>query len=807
MVRGSKGFSSIGFMAPRLLPVIVAAILAALLAAAPAPVGAETAPGRPWRAVAEAERVVAIEVEGALRAEPEAIRQAMRTRVGDPFDRAAVADDIRRIFALGFFSDVRVDARRAPDGIVLTVTVVEKPAIESVQIVGNESISTADLEEQLDVRPYQVFNRAALRRNASKIAQQYVEKGFFLVSVDYRVEERPDNQVAVIFEVRENAKVEVRRIDFVGNVNVPDDDLKDAMYTKEGNFLSFLTGAGTYREEVFERDLYAISGVYYDRGYINVRVDRPTVAISPDMRFITITIPVEEGEQYAVGSIDFSGDILTTKEDLASRMEVKTGQIFSRSKLQADIQRLTRLYHDEAYAYVNVTPLTRVDPEARRVDVTFDIEKGKKVRWERIEIEGNDKTRDKVIRRELRIYEGEYYSGTALERSKARVTALGYFEPDPMTGMVEIETRKGSTDELIVAVVRVKERPTGTLQLGAGFSSIESFIGTAQISQTNFFGWGQSVTLQAQISSLRQFVQLQVVEPYFLDTLWTAAINLYRTELDYGGFRRNATGGDLTFGHPIPFLEDDDLRLYLTLTAEDVEVVSGGSLVGSVPLFGRFFSGVASSGRLTLNWDTRNNRLFPSRGFVQSASVERTLPPPLSEIDYTRYTGVTRWYFELPLRLVFKVQGTIGYIQGKNIPISELYFVGGINSVRGYTLRTISPTVPVAVSGTDPQASTFRFQVGGNKQLVINNELEFPILDRLGVRGVVFYDLGNAFGVDEDFFEFREKDLPLGMFHSVGFGIRWFSPLGPLRFEWGIPLTRRPEDEGILFEFTIGNSF
>src|SRR5690606_36574512 len=245
-----------------------------------------------------------------------------------------------------------------------------------------------------------------------------------------------------------------------------------------------------------------------------------------------------------------------------------------------------------------------------------------------------------------------------LERSKARVTALGYFEPDPMTGVVEIETRKGSSDEWIVAVVRVKERPTGTVQVGAGFSSIESFIGTVQISQTNFFGWGQSVQLQAQISSLRQFIQLQVVAPYFLDTRWTASVNFYRTELDYGGFRRNATGGDLTFGHPIPLFDDDDLRLFLTLTAENVDVLAGGSLVGSVPLHGRFFSGFASSARLTLNWDRRNNRLFPSRGFVQSASVERTLPSPLSEIDYTRYTGVTRWYFSLPLRLVLKFQGT-----------------------------------------------------------------------------------------------------------------------------------------------------
>lgn len=775
--------------------------------AAVVPAGRAHAQAAPFSADEAADRVASIQVEGARRAEPDAIRNVMLTKVGDRLDRLTIREDIRRIFGLGFFSDVRIDAQRTARGIELTVIVQEKPAIREVRIRGNDEISTTDLEELLDVRPYQVFSRAALQRNAAKIAEQYVEKGFYLVSVTHEVEELPDNQVDVIFVVEENAKVQVRSIDFLGNEQVDDDLLLDAMYTKVGSFLSFLSGAGTYREEIFQRDLQAITGVYFDHGYINARVDNPTVSISPDMKWISISIPVEEGEQYSIGSIDFSGDILTTKEDLEAVTRVRPGEIFSRSRLQADIQAITKIYQDQAYAYVNIAPLTRVHQEERLVDLTFDIEKGSKVRWERIEIVGNDTTRDRVIRRELRIYEGEYFNGSLLELSKARVTALGYFEPNPMTGLVEITTRKGSSDEWIVATVEVKERPTGTFQVGAGFSSAENFIATAQITQTNFFGWGQSVSLQAQLSSLRQLIQLQVVDPYFLDSNWTASFNFYRTEADYGGFRREATGGDVTFGHPIPFLRDDDLRLFLTLTAEQVDVTSGGSLVGSVPLHGRFFHGFASSGRLTLNWDTRNNRLFPSRGFVQSASVERTLPAPLSDIDYTRYTGVTRWYFQLPFRLVFKTQGTIGYIAGDNIPISELYFVGGINSVRGYTLRTISPTVPVAISGTDPQAATFAFQIGGNKQLVWNNELEFPIFERLGVRGVVFYDMGNAFGVGENFFEFKEKDLPLGLFHSVGWGIRWFSPLGPLRFEWGIPLTKRPEDQGLLFEFTIGNSF
>ncbi|AKU91519.1 outer membrane protein assembly factor BamA [Vulgatibacter incomptus] len=797
-------------MPPRLLALGLCALFLALPASgrgAPA-IGEESLPGAgEARDEEEGARISEIRIEGARRAEPAAIRAVMATRVGSALDRRVLREDIRRIFGLGFFSDVRIDAEPTPQGVVVTVTVVERPAIREVRIEGNDEISTDDLREKLDVKPFQILDRAAVKRNAAKLNEQYVEKGFFLASVGYRVVEAPDNQVDVVFEVNENSKVMVKEISFMGNEKISNDQLKEVMITKEGDFLSFLTGSGTYREELFQRDMQVAQGVYYDHGYINVKFGKPAVSITPDKRSIYITIPIEEGEQYSIGAIDFAGDILTSKEDLASRMTVHGGEIFSRSKLQADIQALTNLYQDDAYAYVNVMPLTAVNAEERTVDLTFEIDQGKKVRWERIEIVGNEKTRDKVIRRELRIYEGEYFSGTALNRSKARVTALGFFEPDPRTGTVEISTRKGSSDELIVGVVEVKEKATGTFQVGAGFSSVENFIATAQISQSNFFGWGQSASLSAQISSLRQLYQIQFIEPYFLDSNWTFAFDLYRTDVDYGGFVRKAMGGDVTFGHPLPLVENDDLRLFLTYTLEDVSVTTGGSQVGGVRLFGRFKDGLTSSARLTLTWDARNNRLFPSKGFYQSASVEEAPSWLGSDFRYTRYTGVSRWYFELPWRFVFKTQGTVGYIRGPNVPVSELYFVGGINSVRGYPLRTVSPTIPVATNGNDPQSATFPYLIGGNKQLVFNNELEFPIFEKVGIRGVLFYDLGNAFAQNANFFNDKQFDLFLGMFHSVGFGFRWFSPIGPLRFEWGIPLTPRPEDQRILFEFTIGNSF
>jgi len=797
---------------PRFLRLI--ALWATLLVpfAAAAQGGAVPGGAPPATAGLEGETIAEVRVEGMRRVEPDAIRNAMRTRPGGVIDLSVVREDIRRIFGLGFFEDVRIDAERTPAGVVVVVFVDERPAIRQVRIEGNDEISTEDLRQALDVRPFQILNVAAVRRNVSKLLEQYVEKGYYLATVDYRIVELPDNEVDVVFVVEENAKVLVKRIQFLGNEKISSDELKAVMITKEGDFLSFLTGSGIYREELFERDMMAAQAVYFDNGYINVRFGKPVVALTPDKQFIYITIPVEEGEQYSIGRIDFAGDLITDKSKLDLLVSSEPGEIFSRARLQADIQSLTNLYQDEAYAYVNITPLTSVDTEKRTVDLTFDIQKGKKVRWERIEIVGNEKTRDKVIRRELRIYEGDYFNGTALQRSKQRVTALGFFEPDPRTGLIEISTRRGSTDELIVAVVEVKEKPTGTFQIGAGFSSVENFIATAQVSQDNFFGWGQSASLSAQISSLRQLIQLQFVEPYFLDTNWTFAFDFFRTEADYGTFIRESTGGSVTFGHPLPIFQDDQVRGFVTYTLEDVGVTFGSSrLTGNqVAGLNLFDDGFTSSVRFSINWDTRNNRLFPSKGFMQSASVELAPSWLASEIEFTRWTGISRWYFPLPGRLVFKTQGMIGWITSPDgqVPISERYFLGGINSVRGYTLRSISPGVPYLAT-TDVAGATELFNTGGTKQLVVNVELEVPLLEALGIRGVVFYDIGNTWPQDEPIFGDSgvERDLPLGLFHSTGFGFRWFSPIGPLRFEWGIPLTPREEDESILFEFTIGNSF
>lgn len=759
--------------------------------------------------------VSAINVAGNRRVEPDAVRAAMATKVGQHLDPARITSDLHALFALGYFSDVQFDAAPAEGGkITLTVRVQEKPAIRDVRLSGNDELSTDDLRDLVDLHASQILDPEALRRNAKKIQDKYVEKGFYLAEVTTRTEPQPDNTVSVVFLINEHAKVQVKAITFVGNEKVKADELRGVMETQEGNFLSFLTSAGTYREEVFQRDLALIQFAYYDRGFINVRVGKPQVAISPDKKYLFLTVPITEGEQFNVGKIDYSGDILGTKEDLGKRVKTLSGNLFNRSQLQQDITSLNDVYLDQGYCYVNISPLTNVDNEKRIVDLTFEVQKGPKCYVERIDIVGNHKTRDRVIRRELRIFEGELFSGTGMRVSKQRVTALGYFET------VEVTQKKGSKEDTVVIEVTVKEKPTGTFQVGFGFSSVESFIFTATIQQNNLLGWGQTASLSAQISSLRSLVQLSYLDPYFLDTNWIFSFDYFRVDADYYGFVRRSNGGDLNFGYHLT----PDLLMYLAYGLEAVQVEPSSTSYGlgttsnpyasayaNVALANRFRSGLNSTVTLTLTYDKRDNRLFPSDGYYLSGSTQYGPKQLGGTFNFVRYSANARYYRPLFAGLVFKTNATLGYIegiQGSRVPISELYYVGGINSVRGYYLRTITPNERVG-STANPDAPLTDFPVGGDKQLVLNFELEFPIIEKIGIRGVVFYDAGNAYAPNESLFQDKHDviNTPLGLLHSAGFGVRWFSPIGPLRFEWGFPLTPRPLDQSVDFEFTIGNFF
>src|SRR4051794_32467321 len=514
-------------------------------------------------------KVVKVSFRGNRKVEDDAIKVNLKTAPGVTLTQETVRDDVRAIWKMGYFEDIEVEVseskNKAQPGSTVTFVLKEKPAINKIYVAGNEEVSLSKINEVLDIKKDQILDLAKIKKNVEKIKDAYVEKGFYMAEVSYEIKRDSTATVDVWFHVRENSKVEVRRVNFVGNQAMSDDELRTVITTQEGNILSLLTSAGTYREDVFQRDLLLIQAHYWDRGYVQVKVANPLVELSPDKQSMYITISIEEGPQYRLGKVDVTGELLAPREFFLTRVSVKSGEIFNRSKLSDDLQKLTDYYKDRGYAYVNASPTTPVNEKTRTVDVLFEIQKGPLVTFDRINIRGNSKTRDKVIRPELRIIEGDIYNQSLLDYSKRRVNALGYFEK------VDVSTKRGRSDDKMEVNFEVAERPTGTFQIGAGFSSVENFIAQAQISQNNLLGRGQLLTLQAQLSSLRQLFLLQFQDLSSLDTKWTFGFNLFRQDQFLFSFARRSRGGSLPWG----YLLAEDTRLLLTYTLEDVTISTG----------------------------------------------------------------------------------------------------------------------------------------------------------------------------------------------------------------------------------------
>ena len=790
---------------------------------------------------AEGQPIVAIEVTGNRRVAREDVLSYLKLKVGLPFRMEGLSADVRALWDAGFFDDIEVDLAPVNAGVRLRFSVRERPNIKSLEFEGNEEIEDDKLTEAIEVKPNTILSVPAVRRSVQKIKDAYAEKGYFLADVSYAVEPQRDNEVVVRFTIKEHSPVTVRRVSFIGNESVPDADLREVMQTGQQTIFSFGSG-GPYRQDVFERDVLMLSALYYDRGYMSVQIATPRVMLTPDREGIEITLVINEGPRFKIRQLrvyerDEDGkeiEPLGGRRALRQMVKAKTGDWFNRASVVKDLQAVRTLYRDAGYYFVEADPETNVDSAKREVDIVIPIRRGPLTRVERIQIKGNTKTRDRVLRREMEIAEGDLYSETKVEDSKKRVTALGYFE------RVDVTTEQGSGNDRVIINFEIGERPTGTVQVGAGFSSVENFIATAQIQQANLFGNGQSLALQAQFSSLRQIVSVRFFEPYFFDSDWSFSTELFDQVYVFPDFSRQSVGGSLTYGYA---LIQPWLRLSLTGTAQYDKVSTAstnnffgssagfGSVFQRLPLANLFNDGRTISLRPALIYDTRDNRLFPSKGLYLQLSTEWSDKLIGSELQFLRHRFTGRAYYPLGLNtgqpgsgFVLKLNTELGYITSPNpegVPIYQRFFLGGILDLRGYRLRTVGPRLPLNQS-LDPNAPpiTDGARIGGNLEAYGNLELEFPIIDKVGIRGVLFTDVGNAWNTEEQFCKTTPApqfpqvvqpcfgaDALLNVRASSGFGIRWFSPLGPLRFEWGFPWKPLPYEESYVFEFTIGNFF
>lgn len=778
--------------------------------------------------------IAKIEVAGNRRVSNEDLLTYLRERPGLPFTPDALTRDVRELWDSGFFDDIAVDLERKDDGVTLRFIVRERPNIREIVFEGNSEIENDKLIEGIEVKANTILSYPALRRSTQKIRDMYAEKGYFLAEAAFEVVSQKDNEVSVKFIIKEHQAVTVRRITFIGNAHIPDEELREVMFTGQGGFFAFGSG-GPFREDAFERDVLMINATYYDRGFLSVQVATPRVMLTPDRNGIEITLTINEGPQYKIRQLklyerDASGrevEPIGGRRHLREMVKSKSGDVFNRAELAKDLQSVRTMYRDEGYANVEADPQTQLDAEKQMVDIVVPIRRGPPVHFERIEVKGNTKTRDKVIRRELQIKEGELFSETKLETSKKLVTALGYFE------RVDVSTEEGSSPDKINVNIEVGERATGTFQVGAGFSSIENFILTAQIQQANLFGNGQSLSLQAQVSGLRQSVNIRYFEPYFMDSNFSAATDLYDQLRVYPDFTQLTRGGALTFGYPLT--QPPYLHASVTYTGEldRVSTSTSSTFLGTssaisvfqrLPLRNLFSDGYTSSIRPAITYDTRDNRLFPTSGLYLQGSAELATKALGSENQFLRYRATARFYYPVGAGFVLKLNTETGVVTSpreEGVPIFARFFLGGILDLRGFRLRTIGPRLPLAQT-LSPNAAPIAngATIGGNLSYYQNLELEFPILEKVGIRGVLFTDAGNAWNLEQVYCNaaqgstssvtdpcFHGASSLVNLRTSYGFGIRWFSPLGPLRFEWGFPFFPLPYEETNVFEFTIGNFF
>lgn len=808
-----------------------------------------------WSSVAVAEapvpaegRVAEVQVVGNHRIEEATVLSTVRVRRGSQLNAQLVRRDLKALYATGFFDDVQVHLEEGPDGLILRFEVVEKPAIRDVRIEGNKKLEEDDLREAIDLRTFSVLNDAELKQNTARLRDLYVEKGYYLADIEAVVEPVTDDLVEVVFKIDENRKVVVQRIDITGNDHVSDSKIKRYLQVKEGGVAPWLTGQGSFKEEELEMDAYTLRSVFLEEGYVDVQVAPPQVFLSPDKRSIFISYHVDEGPHYTLGAIDLDGDFVPDEgltreaglEIVAGRAftevqeeqwrqsvgrsapildfptrgpSLKSGEDFKLSSLQLVMGAVQDFYSDQGYAHVSVIPETHTDTEARTVDVTFLVDKGEKYRIGRIEVTGNDPTHDKVVRRELLVDEGDVYRGSRLKASRARLERLGYFDE------IAFSTPRRGSEDVMDVNIKVSEQPTGSFSAGMGFSSQEQFVLTGNVSKNNFLGLGYVMSAAINWSQIRKQGNLSFFDPYFMDSRWTLQVSGYslNREFQLNEYQR---GGSVEIGRYLD--ASDDTRLSLQYTIEDVGLTYLDSFRQRMLGGDMYRNGLTSTMGLTLNVDKRNNRISATKGVYASVTSalsggfgvgdDQVLSLFGGEFNFLESRANLRVYQPL-LRnsdlLIFRLNSTVGLIQstdGRVVPFIHRYRAGGINSVRGFNWYSLGPTMRSPGWGGDPDdpvRGEDEIIVGGTETWVNNFEIESPFLKAAGISGVVFFDAGNAFGDPWGEGHINLADLRT----SVGAGIRWRSPMGPLRFEYGVPLDPRGDEKRGMMDFSIGSFF
>lgn len=724
------------------------------------------------------EKIAQIVIRENDRIEEDAILRVIKTKPGDIFSAKGISEELKAVWAMGYFDDVRVEAQNTPEGKVVIFKVKEKPTLRRIKISGNvKAFDDDEVKEVLTLKTGSILNIFQIKNNVVRIEELYKEKNYQNVRVDYEITPQKKNQADLEFIIEEGSKTLIAKIEFEGNHAYSDSKLKGLMTTSEKNILSWITSAGNLAQQNLDQDVTLIRSFYHNNGFIQARVGEPRIEYKGND--IEITINIDEGPQFKVGKVAVDGDLIIPEAQLLESVKISEEKFYSREILRNDILALTDMYANEGYANVDISPRIDQDQQKLEVNITFEIDKGKQVYFEEIIISGNSKTRDKVIRRELRVYEQELFSAQRLKRSLRNLYRLDFFED------IKVDTATGSTEDKKILKIEVAEKSTGAFQFGAGFGNVESFFGVASISERNLFGRGQKLSFEGKIGAKTQKFTLSFTEPWLFDIPLTATIDVYNWKYSFNTYDKDSTGGNLRFSYPV-FNYTRALLGYEYYIA-DVSNIDDDAAESIKELEGE---NIKSSVTGALTWDSRNSMFSPTEGTRTSASIEYAGLG--GDIGFIKYLAETAWYYNIILDLigVFHFKG--GYVTeaaGLLLPDYEKFYIGGIDTMRGFDRDDLSPR--------DDNGDA----VGGDKMVVFNFEIRYPVGKDTGVMAAAFFDTGDVYGDNESW------DLN-NLRQSAGLGFKWFSPMGPINLYYGWILDPQPTDHGSGgWEFSMATSF
>ncbi|MEW6352937.1 MAG: outer membrane protein assembly factor BamA [Pseudomonadota bacterium] len=732
-----------------------------------------------------------IRVEGLQRISAGTVFSYLPVKVGDTFDDARSAEAIRALFKTGFFKDVQMER----EGDILVVTVVERPAIGSVKISGNKDIETEQLMQALKdqgLAEGRVFDRSLLAKIEQELNRQYFSRGKYAVKIQTTVTPLERNRVGINIDISEGRAARIREINIVGNQTFDDEDLLDEFQLSTPTLLSFYTGADQYSKQKLTADLETLRSYYLDRGYINFNIDSTQVSITPDKKDIYITINITEGEKFTVKDVKLAGDLVVPEPELTKLISVQSGSTFSRKAATETATKISERLGQEGYAFANINTIPEIDQQNKQVSLTFFVDPGKRVYVRRINMAGNTKTRDEVLRREMRQIEGGWIDTEKVKRSRTRLEKLGYFE----SVNVETPAVPGSTDQVDVNFT-VVEKPSGNLLAGLGFSQSQGIIFNTSISQENFLGSGKRITAAFNNSDVNTLYNLAYTNPYYTVDGVSRGFNLFSRSTDAGNanianYTTDALGGSVNYG--IPVNEFDTVRVGLGYENTDLKTTinTPTEYLNFLNANGRTFDTI----KLTAGWshDTRNRAIFADEGQFQNLAADVALPGV--GLEYYKFSYRHQLLYALAKDWTLSLNGEVGYGDSygdtTELPFFENFLAGGSRSVRGFKDNTLGPR---SVSTDRP--------LGGNRRVVANAELFFPVpfvKETKTVRLGTFLDIGNVFGTNED--------IDTGTLrYSAGISAVWLSPLGALGVSYAEPLNEKETDDRQRFQFTLGTTF